>query len=147
MWRPASQADFNSTDPADDIVDLVYSVDARYRANGAFVMNSTTAGAIRKMKDVDGRFLWADQMCEGQPARLFGYPVVICENMPSISADAFAIAFGDFQAGYTIAERPDLRILRDPYSAKPHVQFFVSSRVGGAVVDFDAIRLLKFGVS
>jgi HK97 family phage major capsid protein len=138
---------FNSTDPADDIIDLVYSVDARFRCNGAFVMNSTTAGSIRKLKDVDGRFLWTDQMCEGQPARLFGYPVVICENMPSISADAFAVAFGDFQAGYTIAERPDLRILRDPYSAKPHVQFFVSSRVGGAVVDFDAIRLLKFGVS
>ncbi len=127
---------FNATDPSDDIVDLVYSLGARYRANGAFLMNSATAGAVRKMKDVDGRFLWSERMRDGEPARLLGYPVVVCEDMPDIAPDAFAMAFGDFRAGYTVAERPELRILRDPYSAKPNVQFYVSSRVGGAVVDF-----------
>jgi HK97 family phage major capsid protein len=64
-----------------------------------------------------------------------------------VAPDAFAIAFGDFRAGYTIAERPDLRILRDPYSVKPHVQFYASMRVGGDVTDFSAIRLLKFGTA
>jgi HK97 family phage major capsid protein len=76
-----------------------------------------------------------------------GYPVVTCEAMPDVAADAAAVAFGDFRAGYTIAERPDLRILRDPFSAKPHVQFYASSRVGGAVTDFAAIKVLKFGVA
>jgi HK97 family phage major capsid protein len=138
---------FDATDPSDSIVDLVYSLDAGYRANGAFVMNSATAGAVRKMKDVDGRFLWAERMCDSEPARLLGYPVVICEAMPDIGEGATAIAFGDFRAGYTIAERPEIRILRDPFSVKPHVQFYVSARVGGAVVDSRAIRLLKFAAA
>ncbi len=136
--------DFDATSPADAIVDLVYSLDAPYRANATFVMNSKTAGAVRKLKDADGRFLWSDGLAAGEPARLMGYPVVICEDMPDIADWAAAIAFGDFTAGYTIAERPDLRILRDPFSAKPHVLFYATKRVGGDVSDFRAIRLLKF---
>ena len=139
--------DFNSAKPADAIVDLVYALNAQYRANATFVMNSKTAGAVRKMKDADGRFLWADSLAAGEPARLMGYPVLIAEDMPDIAANAYAIAFGDFGAGYTIAERPDLRILRDPFSAKPHVLFYASKRVGGNVSDFAAIKLLKFAAS
>jgi HK97 family phage major capsid protein len=76
-----------------------------------------------------------------------GYKVLICEDMPDIAANSLSIAFGDFQAGYTIAERPDLRVLRDPYSAKPHVLFYATKRVGGGVTDFAAIKLLKFAAS
>ncbi len=139
--------DFNATDQADAIVDLVYALGARYRANATFVMNSKTAGAVRKMKDADGRFLWSDGLAAGEPARLMGYPVLISEDMPDIGLDATAIAFGDFGAGYTVAERPDLRILRDPFSAKPHVLFYATKRVGGDVSDFSAIKLLKFAIS
>jgi HK97 family phage major capsid protein len=139
--------DFNATNPADAIVDLVYALDASYRANATFVMNSKTAGAARKMKDADGRFLWSDGLAAGEPARLMGYPVLIAEDMPDIAANAYAIAFGDFTAGYTIAERPDMRVLRDPFSAKPHVLFYATKRVGGDVSDFAAIKLLKFAVS
>lgn len=139
--------DFASTHSADAIVDLVYALDAAYRANAGFVMNSKTAGAVRKMKDNDGRFLWSDGLAAGEPARLMGYPVLIAEDMPDIAANAFAIAFGDFRAGYTIAERPDLRVLRDPFSAKPHVLFYATKRVGGDVSDFAAIKLLRFAVS
>jgi HK97 family phage major capsid protein len=134
-------------DDGDAIIDLVYAVGAVYRANGTFVMNSKTAGTIRKLKDNDGRFLWSDGLSAGEPARLLGYPVLIAEDMPDIGADAFAIAFGDFSAGYTVAERPDLRVLRDPFSAKPHVLFYATKRVGGAVSDFAAIKLLKFAAS
>lgn len=139
--------DFHATKPADAIVDLVYALDAEYRANATFVMNSKTAGAVRKMKDTDGRFLWSDGLAAAEPARLMGYPVLIAEDMPDIAANAYAIAFGDFAAGYTVAERPDLRILRDPFSAKPHVLFYASKRVGGDVSDFAAIKLLKFALS
>ncbi|MBE0414655.1 phage major capsid protein [Yoonia sp.] len=131
----------------DAIVDLVYALGAEYRANGTFVMNSKTAGTIRKLKDNDGRFLWSDGLAAGEPARLMGYPVLIAEDMPDIAVDATAIAFGDFGAGYTVAERPDLRVLRDPFSAKPHVLFYATKRVGGAVSDFAAIKLLKFATS
>lgn len=138
---------FDATDPADALVDLVYALGAQYRANGTFVMNSRTAGAVRKLKDGDGRFLWSDGLAAGEPARLLGYPVLIAEDMPDIASDSFAVAFGDFARGYTVAERPDLRVLRDPFSAKPHVLFYATRRVGGDVSDFAAIKLLKFGTS
>ncbi len=138
---------FTATNPADAIVDLVYALGAQYRANATFVMNSKTAGVVRKLKDADGRFLWSDGLAAGEPARLLGYPVLIAEDMPDIAANATAIAFGDFRAGYTVAERPDLRILRDPFSAKPHVLFYATKRVGGDVSDFAAIKLLRFSAS
>ena len=109
-------------------------------------MNSKTAGTVRKLKDADGRFLWSDGLAAGEPARLMGYPVLVAEDMPDIATDAYAIAFGDFGAGYTVAERPEIRILRDPFSAKPHVLFYATKRVGGDVSDFAAIKLLKFSV-
>ncbi|RWR32631.1 phage major capsid protein [Sinirhodobacter populi] len=142
-----ANGDFAASNQADAIVDLVYALNAEYRANASFVMNSKTAGAVRKMKDADGRFLWSDGLAAGEPARLMGYPVLIAEDMPDIAAGSYAIAFGDFSAGYTVAERPDLRILRDPFSAKPHVLFYASKRVGGDVSDFAAIKLLKFAAS
>lgn len=131
----------------DALIDVVYAVNAPYRANSTFVMNSKTAGALRKLKDADGRHLWADGFAFGEPGRLLGYPVLIAEDMPDIEADSYPIAFGDFTAGYTIAERPDLRVLRDPFSAKPHVLFYASKRVGGDVSDFAAIKLLRIAVS
>ncbi|SFM27664.1 phage major capsid protein [Shimia aestuarii] len=136
--------DFNG---GDAIIDLVYALGAQYRASGTFVMNSKTAGAVRKLKDGDGRFLWSDGLAAGEPARLLGYPVLIAEDMPDIASGADAIAFGDFNAGYTVAERPDLRVLRDPFSAKPHVLFYATKRIGGNVSDFAAIKLLRFSVS
>ncbi|MCB2124899.1 MAG: phage major capsid protein [Rhodobacteraceae bacterium] len=139
--------DFAATNASDSIIDLVYALNAEYRANATFVMNSKTAGAVRKMKDADGRFLWSDGLAAGEPARLMGYQVLIAEDMPDIGANAYAIAFGDFRSGYTVAERPDMRVLRDPFSAKPHVLFYASKRVGGDVSDFAAIKLLKFAIS
>ena len=140
-------ADFAAVNPADCIVNLVYALGSDYRANAAFVMNSKTVGAVRKMKDADGRFLWSDGLAAGEPSRLMGYPVLVSEDMPDIAANAFAIAFGDFRAAYTIAERPDLRILRDPFSAKPNVLFYANKRVGGDITDFAAIKLLRVAVS
>jgi HK97 family phage major capsid protein len=142
-----ANGDFAAVNASDAIVDLVYALNAEYRANATFVMNSKTAGAVRKMKDADGRFLWSDGLAAGEPARLMGYPVLVAEDMPDIAAGAYALAFGDFRNGYTIAERPDLRVLRDPFSAKPHVLFYASKRVGGDVSDFAAIKLLKFSAS
>ncbi|MBL9049276.1 MAG: phage major capsid protein [Tabrizicola sp.] len=140
-------SDFAASNPADCIINLVYALGADYRANGTFVMNSKTVGAVRKMKDADGRFLWSDGLAAGEPSRLMGYPVLVSEDMPDIAANAYAIAFGDFRAAYTIAERPDLRILRDPFSAKPNVLFYANKRVGADIVDYAAIKLLKIAVS
>lgn len=138
---------FAASNPGDAVTDLVYALPAGYRANASFVLNSKTAGALRKLKDPEGRYLWTDGLSAGQPATLLGHPVTIVEEMPDIGANAYAVAFGDFRSGYTLAERPELRILRDPYSAKPHVLFYATKRVGGDVTDFAAIKLLKFAAS
>lgn len=142
--KTGALGDFNSTSPADSLIDLIYALGAEYRANACFVMNSKTAARVRKMKDADGRFLWSDALSAGQAAQLLGYPVMISEDMPDIDMESCAIAFGDFHAAYTIVERPDLRVLRDPFSAKPHVLFYATKRVGGGVTDFNALKLLQF---
>lgn len=137
---------FPATDPADKLIDLVYSVKGGYRANGTFVMNRATQSAVRKMKDGDGTYLWQPSAKPGEPASLMGFPVAESEDMPDIAADSHAIAFGDFRRGYLIVDRVGIRVLRDPYSAKPYVLFYTTKRVGGGVQDFEAIKLLKFGV-
>lgn len=135
---------FHEVAPADNLIDLIYALAAEYRANASFVMNSKVAAAIRKMKDADGRFLWTDALSVGQVPQLLGYPVMISEDMPDMDIGSLSVAFGDFRSAYTIVERPDLRVLRDPFSAKPHVLFYATKRVGGGVTDFRAIKLLKF---
>lgn len=129
------------------LVDLVQSLRAPYRQGACFVMNAATSARIRKMKSADGQFLWAPGLSAGQPATLLGYPVVEAEDMPDIAADAPAIAFGNFQAGYLITERAETAILRDPYSNKPFVTFYATRRVGGCVSDSEAIKLMKFAAN
>lgn len=138
---------FPSTDPADKLVDLVHALRPAYRQGAVFLMNSATLARIRKFKDGDGNFLWRPSLVEGQPATLLGYPVIEAQDMPDIESDSCAIAFGNFAHGYVIAERTGTRILRDPYSNKPFVHFYATRRVGGAVVNSDAIKLLKFSAS
>lgn len=139
-----ASGNFHPDSPADALIDLIYSLGAAYRTNASFMMNSKTAARVRKMKDADGRFLWADALSAGQSPQLLGFPVLISEDMPDVAANSFSIAFGDYRSAYTIVERPDLRVLRDPFSAKPHVLFYATKRVGGGVTDFRAVKLLRF---
>jgi HK97 family phage major capsid protein len=138
---------FPSTAPGDTLLDLVYAAKAPYRANGTFMMGRATVAAVRKMKDGDGNYLWQPANAPGEWPSLMGYPVAESEDMPDIAANATAIAFGDFSRGYLIVDRAGIRVLRDPYSAKPYVLFYTTKRVGGGVQDFDAIKLLKFAES
>lgn len=138
-------AGFPETAPADKLIDLVYSVKGEYRASGHFVMNRATQSVVRKMKDADGSYLWQPSAKPGEPASLMGFPVAESEDMPNIGPDSCAIAFGDFRRGYLIVDRVGIRVLRDPFSAKPYVLFYTTKRVGGGVQDFEAIKLLKFG--
>jgi HK97 family phage major capsid protein len=107
-------------------------------------MNRKTQSAIRKLKDDDGQYFWQPPSAAGTRATLMSFPVVEAEDMPDIAADSYAVAFGDFNRGYLVVDRQGVRVLRDPYSAKPYVLFYTTKRVGGGVQDFDAIKLLKF---
>ncbi|MDE8650805.1 phage major capsid protein [Novosphingobium album (ex Liu et al. 2023)] len=139
----SGDADGFDTAPELTLIDLVHSLKAGHRQGASWVMNSATLAEVRKLKASDGSFLWQPGLMEGQPNRLLGYPVVEAEDMPDIAADAFPIAFGNFRAGYLIAERSATTILRDPFTNKPFVHFYATKRIGGQVLDSDAIKLLK----
>ncbi|MBV9529243.1 phage major capsid protein [Sphingomonas sp.] len=135
---------FPASNPADKLIDLVQTLRSPYRQGAVFVMNSATAAAVRKFKTADGAFMFQPSLAAGQPATLLGYPLIEAEDMPDISANSLSIAFGNFKAGYVIAERNATTILRDPYTHKPYVHFYATKRVGGQVVNSEAIKLLKF---
>ena len=134
------------TNPELKLIDLVHSLKAAHRQGATWVMNSSTLAEVRKLKASDGSFLWQPGIAEGQPDRLIGYPVVEAGDMPDIAANAFPIAFGNFRAGYLIAERSATSILRDPFTNKPFVHFYAVKRIGGQVLDSEAIKLLKISV-
>jgi len=136
-----------ASDPSDVLIDLVYALKAGYRQNASWVMNRKSQAAIRKFKDADGNYIWQPPAGAGRRAMLMGFQLVEAEDMPDIGSDETAIAFGDFRRGYLVVDRTGVSVLRDPYTAKPYVLFYTTKRVGGGVQDFDAIKLLKFGVS
>jgi HK97 family phage major capsid protein len=107
-------------------------------------MNSSTAAEIRKFKTSTGAFLFQPSLAAGQPATLLGYPLIEAEDMPDIAASSLSIAFGNFKAGYVIAERNATTILRDPFTHKPYVHFYATKRIGAQVVNSESIKLLKF---
>lgn len=137
--------------PADDatgvLLDTVFTLKAGYRQNASWLMSRKTQAAIRKLKDADGNYVWQPPATAEQKPSLMGFSVHESEDMPAIATDAPAIAFGDFARGYLVVDRRGVSVLRDPYSAKPYVLFYTTKRVGGGIQDFDAIKLIRFGVS
>jgi HK97 family phage major capsid protein len=127
----------------DELLDLIYGTPASYTNGARFVMNRTTLGKIRKLRDADGRQLWQPSSVAGQPSQLLAYPVTEMPDMPDMAANTTPIAFGNFARGYLIVDRTGVRVLRDPFTAKPKVLFYTTKRVGGAVVDPKAIRILQ----
>jgi HK97 family phage major capsid protein len=138
---------FPATNPSDTLLNLVYALRAGYRQNGKFVMGRRTQSLIRQFKTTTGEYLWAPPATAGAQASLLNFPVVEAEDMPDPAPDSLSIAFGDFERGYVVVDRIGIRVLRDPYSAKPYVLFYTTKRVGGGVQDFEAIKLLKFGTA
>jgi len=143
---------FASTNPADALVDLFHSLKTAYRKNGLFLMNNTTLGATRKLKDGQGNYLVHTKLTisstdGGMVESIMGKPVLEVPDMPDPAANSLSIAFGDFKRAYLIVDRAGIRVLRDPYSAKPYVLFYTTKRVGGGIQNYEALKLLKFAVS
>jgi len=141
--KTGAAADFASTAPTDNLIDLIHSLKRGYRQNGSFVLNDLTVSKIRKFKDVDGQYLWQPSMQMGEPSRLLGYPAETDDNMPDVGANAYPVAFGDFKRAYLVIDRIGIRVLRDPFTSKPNVLFYTTKRVGGGIQNFEAIKFLK----
>jgi len=132
---------------SDGIIDLIYDLPSAYTANARFTMNRKTQGVIRKLKDGDGNYLWQPSYVAGQPATLAGFPVSEVAAIPDVAANAVAALFGDFKQTYTVFDRVGVRVLRDPYTNKPYVQFYTTKRVGGGVHNPEPMRALKVGAT
>jgi HK97 family phage major capsid protein len=137
---------FAASNPSDKLISLVHSLKPRYRINAAWTMNTNTLEQIRTFKNQQNDYIWKAGLEAGQPDTLLGYPIFEDQSMPDISANSLSIAFGDFQRGYVIVDR-NTSMLRDPFTAKPHVLFYSTKRVGGGMRDFRAIKLMKFASS
>lgn len=139
--------DFAASNKADALVTLIHSLKAGHRAGAVFMMNKALLAEVRTFKDTTGQYLWRPGLEAGMASTLLGFPVIEAEDMPAKGASSLSIAFGNFNAGYTIVDRIGVRTLRDPYTNKPFVGFYTTKRVGGMVVDSEAIKLLRFAAA
>lgn len=135
---------FDAYAPGDVFHDTIAALKSFYVGGASWAMNRSTLAAVRKLKDGDGTYLWEKSFQAAQPFQLLGHPVVMMEDMPDISYQSLSIAFGNFREGYLIVDRTGIRVLRDPFTAKPYVKFYTTKRVGGDVVNFEALKLIQF---
>jgi HK97 family phage major capsid protein len=128
----------------DVLLDAIYSLKQGYRPNSRWFMPRTATGQVRQLKAGDGTYLWAPGIGATQPATLLGYPILEFEDMPQIGANSLSIAYGDMAETYQIVDRIGVRVLRDPFTSKPYIKFYTTKRVGGDVINFEAMKIIKF---
>ncbi|PIQ96538.1 MAG: phage major capsid protein [Nitrospinae bacterium CG11_big_fil_rev_8_21_14_0_20_56_8] len=128
---------------SDGLRALFYALKTPYLNRARWVMSRSSLEAISKLKDSQGNYLWQPGLQFGEPQTLLGHPVERMEDMPAVAANSLSVAFGDWQRAYTIVDRMGIRVLRDPFSAKPFVLFYTTKRTGGDVADFEAFVIQK----
>ncbi|MCX4027931.1 phage major capsid protein [Spartinivicinus marinus] len=128
---------------ADDLLKLLYALKRKYRTGARWMMNSTSVGQVRLMKDNDGNYLWSPGLQAGEPSRLLGYSLTENEQVDDIAAKKAPISFGNFKRAYLILDRIGTRVLRDPYTNKPFVSFYTTKRVGNMLLDSNAVKVLQ----
>lgn len=125
-------------------MELYYKLKEDYATRATFLVNRSVVQAVRLLKETTtGQYLWQPGLAAGAPDTLMGVPVMQAADMPVLAANNLVVAVGDFQSAYQIVDRNGIRILRDPFTNKPFVNFYSTKRVGGEVVNFEAIKLLK----
>lgn len=143
-----ADAGFSSSDGADVLITMLNKLKAGYLPKAKWLMPRSVVDMVRKFKENSGdSYIWQPSLQAETPATLLGHPVVLADDMPAISSGSLSVAFGNFEEAYTIVDRIGMRVLRDPYTAAPFVKFRCSKRVGGDVVNFDAIKLLRFATA
>lgn len=129
---------------SDSLIELFYALKDAHARNATFLMNRSTLQAVRLLKEsTTDQYLWQPGLTVGAPDTLLGVPALSASDMPTPAADSLSIAVADFKAAYQIVDRQGIQILRDPFTEKPFVKFYTTKRVGGDVVNFEAIKLLK----
>ncbi len=128
--------------------DLTWKLRTPYRQGASWLMNSNTIAQIDKIQDGQGNYIFRPSMTAGAPSSLLGYPVEIDDvAMPDIGANSLSIAFGNFKKAYVIVDRIGIKLLVDPFTAKPLVLYYAYKRVGGGLANSEAVKFLRFSVS
>lgn len=146
MLKTGVAGSWAASNPSDILVDIIHEMKSGYRSGAKFYMNTSLLAEIRKFKDANGDYLWRPGMESGAPSTLLGYAVIEVADMPVKAASSLSLAFANMKRAYTVTDRMDTRILRDPFTNKPYVHFYTTKRVGGAVTNDQAIKLLQFAV-
>lgn len=132
---------------ADTLLEIFHSLKTPYLAGASWVMSRITQGSLRMLKDPNNhQYIWQPPLAGLQTPTLLGYPILVCDDMPNLvtQTPSKSIVFGNFKEGYQIVDRTGIRVLRDPYSSKPYVEFYTTRRVGGDVLNFEALKVLNF---
>lgn len=128
----------------DGLIKLQNGLKGRYQGNAAFMMQRATWEDVLLLKDSENRpLLRPDLLLNGAELRLLGKRVVFADDMPAVATNALSVAYGDMGQAYLIVDRMGMRTLRDAYTSKPFIKFYTTKRVGGAVVNWEAIKLQK----
>lgn len=135
----------DSDGQANGLLSLKYGIKTAYARNASWIMNRTTLGSVRKLKDAQKGYIWQPGIADGRPNTIDGDPYVEVPDMPSEGANTYPVAYGDFRRAYTLVDRVAMQLLRDPYTqaTSGNIRFLFRRRVGGAVVLAEAIRKLK----
>lgn len=132
---------------ADSLFRLYYKLKDEYARRATFLMNRATVQAVRLLKEATtNQYLWQPGLAAGTPDTLLGIPVAEASDMPVAAGNSLSVAIADFKSAYLIVDRVGFRILRDPFTEKPFIKFYTTRRVGGEVVNFEAVKLLKLAV-
>ena len=126
---------------ADAIIKLVYSLDEYFASRAVFLMHRSVLQHIRSLKTSSGQYLL--QHGSSGDELLMGIPVHQTSDMPLLDSKYPVVALGDFKNAYKVLENREMRILRDPYTNKSFVKFYTTKRVGGGLINSNAIKLLK----
>lgn len=135
----------------EELLDLVHAIDAGYRnqPNFRLTFHDTTLAAIRKLKDGDGRYLFAAGAA-GAPSTVLDYKYVVNNDMPQLSAGANAkvLAAGDF-GRYFVRDVTGVNIVRatELFAGSGLVGFRVFSRHDANLTDANAIKYLQLAAA
>ncbi len=138
---------FTEGKASENLLSLFHALKPPYLPGASWLMSRSTQGSLRMLKDPENhQYLWQPPLAGLLTPTLLGYPIIVCDDIPNLTAATASksIIFGNFKEGYQIVDRTGIRVLRDPYSAKPYVEFYTTRRVGGDVLNFEALKILNF---
>ena len=135
---------------ADNIVDLVYSLDGALRNKPSFALlaNSTSIAAMRKLKDSYGQYLFNIGLGQDKRDLVLGVPVIETPAMPSPAVGANSVAVGDLKSLY-IRNAGGLQVDRsDDYAFGNDLATWRATwRIDGALIQKANIKKFKGGAS